>query len=132
MTVKFAHEFQHKATYLFFYLRHGFSDPRLITMAEQNSPLTTPAPHERQGDTMLKRTLFPLMNEACDLFLMLKTAAEYPLQGEHRLELNVPELVGNTIIRGVPRGDSGYGLEEALLGGRLRHRRLHNQANFGV
>ncbi len=112
MIVKFAHEFQHKATYIFSCLRRDLSNPspRLITMPEQNSPPATPAPHERQGDTI----------------------AESPLQGEHRPEFNTPERVGSIIVHGVVRGDSGYGLEEVLLGGRLRHSRRHNQASFEV
>jgi hypothetical protein len=71
------------------------------------------------------------MNETSP-FLILKTAIESPLQGEHRLEFHTPERVGSMIIRGVARGDSGYGLEEILLGGRLRHRRRRNQAIFEV
>ncbi len=45
---------------------------------------------------------------------------------------HIPEGVGSMKVGGVARGDSGYALEEKLLGGRLRHRHLFQGGLFDV
>jgi hypothetical protein len=46
--------------------------------------------------------------------------------------MHTPESIGSMMFGGRPRRDSGYALEEALLGGRLRHRHLVNHSLFVV
>ena len=58
-------------------------------------------------------------------------------QDQHRqhrgaIQFHRPERVVNMLVDGVPRGDSGYRLEEVLLGGRLRHRTLERQPDLTV
>ena len=47
-------------------------------------------------------------------------------------KMHTPESVGSMMFGGRPRGDSGYALEEELLGGRLRHRYLVKHGLFVV
>ena len=127
--VKFLHELQHKATNLFFGLRYAHSTPKSIT-ANSDSPIrtmeSTPVCSAQQECHEARITL----GEAAGV--VSPTAASSPVQGQPRQVFHTPERVGSMMVDGVPRGDSGYRLEENLLGGRLRHRTYHKQGDFEV
>jgi hypothetical protein len=48
------------------------------------------------------------------------------------VEKTTPENIGTMIRNGKRCGDSGYALEEVLLGGRLRHRHMKGEVLFQV
>jgi len=92
LIVKFLHELQHRATWLFFSLKGS----RRIAAPSDQSPRSS----------------------------RKSSKVEAPLQ--------MPECVGSMKLDGKRRGDSGYALEEKLLGGRLRHRNNLKRAHFHV
>ncbi len=59
------------------------------------------------------------------------TAGFLSPQARNSTEKTTAESIG-TIRSGQPCGDSGYGLEEVLLGGRLRHRHIKGRDFFQV
>jgi hypothetical protein len=48
------------------------------------------------------------------------------------IEKTTPGKIGTMLRTGVLCGDSGYAMEEMLLGGRLRHRHVQNMELFQV
>jgi hypothetical protein len=73
------------------------------------------------------KLLYELQHRATRLYLNLRA----PL-GSGKNQMHTPESVGSMMFRGRPCGDSGYALEEVLLGGRLRHWHVVNQPPFVV
>ena len=73
------------------------------------------------------KLLHELQHRATRIYFNLRV----PLHSEKR-QMHTPESVGSMLFRGRPCGDSGYALEEELLGGRLKHRHLVSQPPFFV
>ena len=105
--VKLLHEYQREATFQFLLLR----------LAPSSSTSTSAAPLE----PIESMQLAPLQLDA------QAASDDASPQDHHRgaVQVHTPE-------HGVPRGDSGYRLEEVLLGGRLRHRTLERRADLMV
>ena len=77
---------------------------------------------------LVVKLLHELQHRATRLFLDLRCRRGV----RSNSKLHTPESVRNRTIGGKSRGDSGYALEEKLLGGRLRHRHLVNKGTFSV
>ena len=112
--VKLLHEYQREATFQFLLLR----------LAPSSSTSTSAAPLE----PIESMQLAPLQLDA------QAASDDASPQDHHRgaVQVHTPERVGSMLVDGVPRGDSGYRLEEVLLGGRLRHRTLERRADLMV
>jgi len=103
LIVKFLHELQHRATRLYF-----------------NHVASTPA-----SEPAAKVHLSSKLNSPTSMGTRSRSA--------HKMELrHTPGRIGSVTVGGIARGDSGYALEELLLGGRLRHRHLYRGAHFDV
>jgi hypothetical protein len=96
-----------------------------ISRLEKNKPGEIAS--ENNKLLFIIKLLHEIQHRATRLFLNLRA----PL-GPGANKLHTPESVGSMLFRGRPCGDSGYALEEVLLGGRLRHRHLVNRSPFVV
>ncbi len=110
LIIKLLHEFQHEATFQFLILRDAPSASTIAAPIEQTESM-------------------PLISAQFDAEVTSDVASP---QGQPRGAIHTPERVGSMLVDGVPRGDSGYRLEEVLLGGRLRHRTLYKRPDFAV
>ena len=79
---------------------------------------------------LVVKFLHELQHRATRLFLDLR-APSRSLRSTAS-QKHTPENVGSMMFRGKASGDSGYALEEVLLGGRLRHRHLVKGGLFFV
>ncbi len=114
LIVKFLHELQHRATRLFFILRLGFSP-------DGSSP------------KRLRRSERLQSNQAAAVKLVVDDGSVTPRCSQVSSSLgDTPPSVGSMRFNGEVHGDSGYELEEELLGGRLRHRHLDGLCWFQV
>jgi hypothetical protein len=102
LIVKFLHELQHRATRLLFNLEASSEPATEANISCQRTPPTSMVTRARSRSASKKGLL------------------------------HTPESVGSMNVGGVARGDSGYALEEKLLGGRLRHRHLSKGGRFEV
>ena len=116
LIVKFLHELQHRATRLFFHLRLGFSvdgsTPKRPRRSERRQSSPAAAVKQIVDDG--------LVTPRCSQVSPGKSLGD------------APQCVGSMRFNGEIRGDSGYELEEELLGGRLRHRHLEGLCGFQV
>ena len=103
LIVKFLHELQHRATRLYFTHVAGTPASEQAAKVHLSGKLNSPTSMGTRSRSALKTEL-----------------------------RHTPERIGSVKVGGIARGDSGYALEELLLGGRLRHRHLHRGAHFDV
>ena len=112
LIVKFLHELQHRATRLFFHMRLGFSVDRSTPKRPRRSERIQSSPVAAIEQIVGDGSVTPRCSG--------KSLGD------------VPQCVGSMRFNGEIRGDSGYELEEELLGGRLRHRHLEGLCGFQV
>jgi hypothetical protein len=116
VTVKFFHELQHRATRLFLDLRLGLSahqstpKRRRMSMRLQSKSAAATKPKIDDGSCTPR----------CSQVSPGKSLGDTLLS------------VGSMQFNGEVGGDSGYELEEVMLGGRLRHRHLDGHCGFQV
>ena len=102
LIMKFLHELQHRATRLYFNHVASGAASEPPSKARVSAP-TSPTSMVTRSHSAQKTIL-----------------------------RHTPERIGNVKVGDIARGDSGYALEELLLGGRLRHRHLYRGAHFDV